>query len=69
MTMKQFPVLCMGFVASFVVAMCLGGFLRAMLQSTRNAGAFFEPEAAGIVALMTVCYVLVHRYALRQTRR
>ena len=68
MTMKLFPVLCVGFVASFVVAMCLGGLLRIMLQSTRSSGTYFEPEVAGIVTLMTLCYVLVHRRSSRQTR-
>ena len=69
MTTKLFPVLCAGFVASFVVAMCLGGLLRIVYQSTRNSGAYFEPEVAGIVALMTLCYVLVHRHSNRQMRR
>lgn len=68
MTMKLFPVLCVGFVASFVVAMCMGFFLRSTLQLTGNSGNFFEPEVAGIVTLMTVCYVLVHRRSGRQTR-
>ena len=68
-TMKLFPVLCVGFVASFFVAMGLGGALRIALQSSRSADAYFEPEVAGIVTLMTVCYVLVHRYADRRARR
>ena len=69
MTMRLFPILCAGFVASFIVAMGLGGALRLVHQSSRSTGTYFEPEVAGIVTLMTVCYVLVHRCAESRARR
>ena len=62
MTVKLFLVLTMGFVASFVAAMGLGAFLRATLQMSRAPGHYFEPEAAGMVILMTACYILAYRY-------
>ncbi len=67
--MKLFLVLCVGFVASFVAAMCMGFFFRMTLQLTSSSGNFFEPEVAGIVTLMTACYILVHRYSRHLTRR
>ena len=69
MTMKLFPILCGGFVASFVVAMCMGFLLRNALQLTSRSSAYFEPEVAGIVTLMTLCYVLVHRHSSHLARR
>lgn len=62
MTVKLFLVLTMGFVASFVAAMGLGAFLRTSLQMSRGPGHYFEPEVAGMVILMTACYILVYRY-------
>jgi hypothetical protein len=61
--LKLFLVLCVGFVASFVGAMCMGFFLRITLQMTSSSGNFFEPEVAGTVTLMTACYILVNRYS------
>ena len=69
MTMKLFLILSLGFVASFVAAMGMGCFLRMSLGLTSSSGTFFEPEAAGIVALMTACYILVHRYSRHLTPR
>ena len=63
MTVKLFLILSAGFVASFVAAMCVGAFLRTRLQATGSTGGYFEPEAAGIVILMTLCYTLVHRHS------
>lgn len=62
MSVKLFLVLTMGFVASFVAAMCLGAFLRTALQMSRGPGTYFEPEAAGMVAMMTACYILAYRH-------
>ncbi|MDX1421637.1 MAG: hypothetical protein R3322_00780 [Kiloniellales bacterium] len=59
--MKLFMALSIGFFASFVLMMCVGLWLRTAISLPRNAGTFFEPEFAGIVTLMTICYVLVHR--------
>ena len=62
MTVKLFLVLTMGFVASFVAAMGLGAFLRTALQMSRGSGTYFQPEVAGMVILMTACYILAYRY-------
>lgn len=69
MTTKLFQILCGGFVASLVVAMCMGFYLRSAIQLTNSSGTYFEPEVAGIVTLMTLCYVLVHRHSRHLTRR
>ena len=63
MTSKHFSILCGGFVLSFLVAMGVGQALRIALQSAARANDYFQPEVAGTVSLMTLCYVLVHRYA------
>ncbi len=55
MQLKLFLVLCVGFVASFVGAMCMGFFLRMTLQMTSGSGNFFEPEVAGIVDDLSRC--------------
>ncbi len=65
MTVKLFLVLTMGFVASFLAAMGLGAFLRTTLEMSGGPGDYFEPEAAGMVALMTACYILAHRHLRR----
>ncbi len=63
MSMKLYLVLCVGFAASSVGAMCMGFFVRMTLQMTSRSGSFFEPEVAGTVTLMTACYILVHRHS------
>lgn len=65
MTAKLFLVLTMGFLASFLAAMSLGAFLRTALRMSQGSSAYFEPEAAGMVALMTACYVLAVRHLRR----
>jgi len=59
--MKEFLTMCLGFAASFVGALCIGFSVRTAFPMTSNLAPSFQPEFAGVIALVTVWYILVHR--------
>jgi len=61
--MKEFLTMCVGFAASFVAALCFGYLIRMAFPVTSNLAPSFQPEFAGVIALATLWYVLVHRFS------
>jgi hypothetical protein len=60
--MKEFLTMCVGFAASFVGALCAGFLVRMAVPATSNLAPSFQPEFAGVIALVTLWYILMHRF-------